>query len=259
MCIASCLEVCTYWAAQGAEGSSKPGRAEGTEQELCRDLYTEKHQAPRQFQGEDCQKIWICERILVDLLLKDDIHRGWGRWVPQKRVGLYRNNVLQKRKCFTKQATFYFVVHVKIFCWCPCFCRPKVQRTIKSPKAAASTEDTVSEQGKAQVDAPCLASSVAWASDSSWEPTAFPSADFREQGRLKFHVFAEGCELYSQTEPALALHSSWGASCRTSCRLRPTLGPQTNQSWQLLPDLQYFHSRAGIIIINIIFLQPHKS
>lgn len=96
------------------------------------------------------KKIWTCQGILVDLLLEDDIHRGWGRWAPQKGAGLYRYNVLPKRKCFTKWATFSFVIHVKIFYWCHCFCRPEVQRIIKSHKAAARTEDTKAGQGKAQ-------------------------------------------------------------------------------------------------------------
>lgn len=179
--------------------------------------------------------------------------------MPQKGAGLYRYKVLPKRKCFTRQATFYFAIHVKIFCWCHCFCRPEVQRITKSPKAASSAEDTVTGQGKMQVTAPNLASSVDSASESSWEPTAFPLADFRKQGKFKLNIFYEGCDLYSQTGPAMALQCSWGVSCRTSCKLSPTLGPQTHQSWELLPDLQYFHSRPEIIITNILFLQLHRS
>lgn len=67
-----------------------------------------------------------------------------------------------------------------------------MQRITKSPKAASSAEDTVTGQGKMQVTAPNLASSVASASESSWEPTAFPLADFRKQGNSSYTFFMKG-------------------------------------------------------------------
>lgn len=192
--------------------------------------------------------MWMCQGIPVDLLLKDDIHRSGGRWVPQKGAGLYR--YIKNRKWLTKQATFCFVIHVKIFCWCHCFCRPEVQRTLWQGRENHS-ECSLSggQHGLSlwkQLGADCI-----------------PFSRFQRAGETQVtHLWWRVWSVqWVWACPGLQCCPGPTPQLRFLLQNQLQTQPHTWPSDQpkLLPDGQYFHSRDKIIITTILFLQPHKS
>lgn len=211
------------------------------------DLYTEKDQVPQT--GLVFVGLWLLnnrnmprdpcwsfvERWHSKMLRKTSSSKGsWALYIqcssPKK--------VLHK-------TIFYFAIRIKTSCYYHCFCRPNLQRIIKSPMAEASTEDSATEQGKTQLDAPCPASSMAHSLWKQLVPDCIRFSRFQRTGDLKNQV----CSYTSLTKdgnyvvkpsPCSAAMLPWPCAsaqvppAEASCKLSHTLGPQTTKSRQVL-------------------------